>query len=406
MSKRISIPIFIVVCALLVIITFQITFLGVTDAYREKLIENTKDNTKETWESKLEYINELTSQYFLKEIPLEKLEDVLPAAYIAALGDKYTYYMTKEEYESFTSNLNADMQGIGINIVYNSEIGALDVVSVVSGSPAMESGVEAGDLIHIVEGKKVSEIGYYEALNVMLGKAGSVANFSVLRKVGESYEEISFSITRGFIVEETVNGKLLNENAGMIRIEEFDKKTPTQFKAILDDLVKQGADRFVFDVRYNPGGDLDSIVEILDMLLPKGPIIRIIDRYGEEEVIESDEKCIDYPFAVLTNGSTASAAELFTSALKDYKKAIIIGEKTYGKGTMQTIVPLPDGSAVCMTTQTYCPPYSESYDGIGIMPDIEVFIDEAYSNDSVLKLTIEQDTQLKTAVEKLNAENN
>ncbi len=406
MSKKISIPIFIAVCALLVIITFQITFLGVTEVYREKLIENAKENVKENWESKLEYINELTSQYFLKEIPLEKLEDVLPAAYIAALGDKYTYYMTKEEYESFNSNLNADMQGIGINIVYNSEVGALDVVSVVSGSPAMEKGVEAGDLIHIVEGKKVSEIGYYEALNVMLGKAGSVANFSVLRKNGETYEEISFSITRGFIVEETVSGKLLNENTGIIRIEEFNKKTPTQFKTIFDDLVKQGASRFVFDVRYNPGGDLDSIVEILDMLLPKGPIIKIIDRYGKEEVIESDENCIDYPFAVLTNGSTASAAELFTSALKDYKKAIIVGEKTYGKGTMQTIVPLPDGSAVCMTTQTYCPPYSESYDGVGISPDIEVFIDEAYSNVSVLKLTFEQDTQLKTAVEKLNAENN
>lgn len=405
MSKKISIPVFLLVCALLVIITFQITFLGVTQFYREKIAEESEANQKETWESKLEYIDELTRQYFLKEIPLEALEDYLPAAYIAALDDKYTYYMTKEEYESFNSNLNADMQGIGINIVYNSEYGALDVISVVSGSPAMENGVQSGDLIHIVEGKQVAEIGYYEALNIMLGKAGTVANFSVMRKDGDTFKEIEFSITRGFIVEETVSGKLQGENVGVIRIEEFDKKTPEQFKNILNDLVKQGADRFVFDVRYNPGGDLDSIVEILDMLLPKGPIIRIVDRYGKETTIDSDENCLNYPFAVLTNGNTASAAELFTSALKDYKKATIVGEKTYGKGTMQTVVPLPDGSAVCMTTQTYCPPHSESYDGVGIVPDIEVFIDEAYSNVSVLKLTFEQDTQLKKAVEVLTAKN-
>jgi carboxyl-terminal processing protease len=401
MSKKISWPIFLIVCALLVIITFQLTFLFVTQSYRDIIIEETANNTKESWESKLEYVNELTQMYFLKEIPKEVLEDVLPAAYIASLGDKYTYYMSKDEYESFNSNLNADMQGIGINIVYNSEIGALDIISVVSGSPAMEAGVKSGDLIHIVEGQKVAEIGYYEALNIMLGKAGTVASFSVLRPNGESYEELSFSIERGFIVEETVSGKMHGENVGVIRIEEFDKKTPEQFKNAMETLISQGADRFIYDLRYNPGGDLDSIVAILDMLLPEGPVIRIIDRYGQESVLESKEGCYDYPMAVLTNGNTASAAELFTSALRDYEKAVIVGETTYGKGTMQSVIPLPDGSAVCMTTQTYCPPRSESYDGIGIKPDVEVFIDEAYSNVSILKLTFEQDTQLQTAVAEL-----
>ncbi len=401
MSKKISWPIFLIVCALLVIITFQMTLIFVTQNYREIIAEENANNTKENWESKLEYINELTQLYFLKEIPKEVLEDVLPAAYIAALGDKYTYYMSKDEYEAFNSNLNADMQGVGINIVYNSEMNALDIISVVSGSPAMEAGVKSGDLIHIVEGQKVAEIGYYEALNVMLGKAGTVANFSVLRPSGEKYEEIAFSIKRGFIVEETVSGKLHGENIGIIRIEEFDKKTPEQFKKAMDSLISQGADRFVFDVRYNPGGDLDSIVAILDMLLPEGPVIRIIDRYGRESVLESKAGCYDYPMAVITNGNTASAAELFTSALRDYEKAVIVGEKTYGKGTMQSVIPLPDGSAVCMTTQTYCPPKSDSYNGIGIKPDIEVFIDEAYSNVSILKLTFEQDTQLQAAVAEL-----
>lgn len=409
MTKKVSWPIFLAICALLVIITFQITFIGVTEKYRDIIAEENANNQKEAWESKLEYIDELTQMYFLKEISKEALEDILPAAYVAALGDKYTYYMSKEEFESFNSNLNADMQGIGINIVYNSEHLALDIISVVNGSPAMEAGVQSGDLIHIVEGERVADIGYYEALNKMLGKAGTVANFSVMRKNGETFEEIAFSIERGYIVEETVSGKLLDNNVGLIRIEEFDKKTPEQFKNNVESLMKQGADRFVFDVRYNPGGDLNSITEILDMLLPEGPIIRIIDRNGEESVITSDANCYDFPIAVITNGNTASAAELFTSALKDYKKAVIVGETTYGKGTMQSVIPLPDGSAICMTTQTYCPPYSESYDGVGIKPDVEVFIDEAYSNVSIFKLTFEQDTQLQTAVAeviKLTAENN
>ena len=400
-KKKISIPFFLLVCVLLVIITFQITFLSVTQTYRDEIAKMNSDNQKEDWESKLEYVNELTQKYFLKEISLESLEDILPAAYIAALGDKYTYYMTKEEYEAFASNNNAEMQGIGVNIVYNSEYGALEVISVMSNSPALSSGVKAGDLIYIVEGQKVAEIGYYEALNVMLGDAGSIANFSVMRKENSSFTSIDFSIERGFIVEETVNYWLHGINVGVIRIDSFDKGTPKQFKTAVDELLKQGADRFVFDVRYNPGGDLTSIVEILDMLLPKGPIIRIIDRYGQETAINSDENEFKYPMTVITNGSTASAAELFTSALRDYNKAIIVGEKTYGKGTMQSVFGLPDGSAVCMTTQTYCPPKSDSYDGIGIYPDIDVLLDEEFSNISLYKLTFEQDKQLKIAVEEL-----
>ena len=137
------------------------------------------------------------------------------------------------------------------------------------------------------------------------------------------------------------------------------------------------------------------------MLLPKGPIIRIMDKYGQETAINSDENEFNYPMTVITNGSTASAAELFTSALRDYNKAIIVGEKTYGKGTMQSVLRLPDGSAVCMTTQTYCPPISESYNGIGIYPDIDVLLDEEFLNISLYKLTFEQDKQLKTAVEEL-----
>lgn len=402
MSKKISIPVFLVITALLMVMTFMVTYLSVTEAYRSQIADENANNTVENWENKLDYVNKLTQMYFLNEISSEALEDYLPAAYIAALGDKYTYYMTKEEYEAFSSDLNSDMEGIGVNIVYNSEVGAMDVISVVNGSPAMEKGVESGDLIYKVEGQTVAEIGYYEALNVMLGKAGTVANFSVWRMVEGEYQSIDFSIERGYIIQETVTGKMINENIGFIRLDEFDKKTPEQFKSIFESLVDEGADKFIFDLRYNPGGDLDAITEILDYLLPEGPIIRIFNRYGEVSSIESDAECVDYPFVVLTNGNTASAAELFSSALRDYKKAVLVGETTYGKGTMQSILPLPDGSAVCMTTQTYCPPYSESYNGIGIVPDVEVVLPEELSNVNIYKITLEQDTQLQAAIEQFN----
>ena len=265
-KKKISIPVFLMICAFLIIITFQITFLAVSQMYRKVIAEMNADSS-EDWEEKLEYINELTQMYFLKEIPLETLAETLPAAYVSALNDKYTYYMSKEQYESFTSNNNADLQGIGVNVIYNSEYNAIEVVGVMSGSPALENGVNTGDLIYIVEGQKVSEVGYNAAVDIMLGEAGTIASFSVMREKDGSFENIDFKIERGFIVEETVTYRLQGENVGIIRIEEFDLGTPKQFKDAIDALLQMGADRFVFDVRYNPGGALESITEILDMLL-------------------------------------------------------------------------------------------------------------------------------------------
>jgi len=307
--------------------------------------------------------------------------------------------MTKEEYESFNDNMNAELQGIGISVVYNSERQAIEIVSVMNNSPALENGLKAGDLIFIVEGQAVAEIGYNAAMEITRGEAGTVFNFSVMRPKDSGYEILEFSVKRGYITEETVTYKLYSDNVGMVRISSFDKKTPEQFKAAIESLIGQGANKFVFDVRYNPGGNLESICEILDMLVPKGPVIRIIDRYGNESTRESDENELNYPIAVITNGSTASAAELFTATLRDYKKAVIIGEKTFGKGVMQSVFSLSDGSAICITTQTYCPPFSESYDKIGISPDSEVKLPEEYANISIYKLTLEQDTQLKAAVE-------
>lgn len=404
MSKKISLKALIIIIAFTVIITFQATFLFVSSYFRNKQLENTSSAGQNYWKDKIEYIEALADNYFLYDIDQTAVLDGMSSAYVAALGDKYTYYLTKEEYTDMMTDTQGEMQGIGIRVVYNNEQKALEIVSVMNDSPALASGVKAGDMIIGVGEEAVSDLGYYQSLDKLRGKAGSVADFTVARKGDDGqYTRLDFSIARGYIVEETVEYRMYSDNiTGIIRIIEFDKKTPEQFISAVSSLRNSGAQRIVFDVRYNPGGDLDAITSILDYLLPEGPIIRMIDRNGNETKIDSNAESLDMPFAVITNGSTASAAELFTSALRDYNKAIIVGEKTYGKGSMQSIIELPDGSAVSMTTRTYLPPFGESYNGIGIVPDVEVKLPEEAQSMGIDTMPDELDTQLKAALESFN----
>ena len=189
---------------------------------------------------------------------------------------------------------------------------------------------------------------------------------------------------------------------GIIKILSFDLGTPAQFKEACETLIEGGATRFVFDVRYNPGGDLTSICSILDYLLPEGPIVHIVDAQGGEEVINSDASELDLPMCVLVNGNTASAAELFSSALQDYDKAELVGTTTYGKGTMQTIIRLSDNTGLGISYRMYNPPYSENYEGVGVKPDVEIEMDESLANKNIYKITDDEDTQLQKAIEILN----
>jgi carboxyl-terminal processing protease len=191
---------------------------------------------------------------------------------------------------------------------------------------------------------------------------------------------------------------MYGDDIGIIRISQFAENTGENVKAAITSLTGQGATALVFDVRYNPGGALTGIVDTLDYLLPAGPIIRIVDKEGNEEAINSDDFCVTMPMAVLVNESTASAAELFTSALQDYQLATIIGTTTYGKGTMQTVVSLPDGSGITISYRMYNPPYSDNYEGIGVVPDIELPLTDELLEKNFYKITDEEDNQLQTAI--------
>lgn len=403
MSKKVPVWLTVTLVLLAALLAFQATFVVLKTNYEAKLREAAlKDND---FNVKLSAIDSMYKNQYYGEIDEEKLTDYLLKGYVAGTGDRYGAYYNRDEFTDLMADSNASMQGIGVNVIYNADYGLIEVINVMPDSPALEAGMQPGDLIVTVgeEKESVLELGYDVAVNKLRGEAGTFAVFTVAR--GEGYSEtVDFKIERGYVTEQTVMHHILEDDTsiGIIKIIQFDAGTPDQFFSAVKELGDSGVEKYIFDVRYNPGGNLDSITKILDFLLPEGPIIRTVDKAGGEETLYSDKNEFTAPMAVLTNGSTASAAELFASALKDYDKAVLVGKTTYGKGSMQQIVPLPDGSALRMTYKMYFPPFSEGYDGVGITPDVDIDMDSALANKNIYKITDREDTQLQAAIEYLN----
>ena len=395
MSKKITVGMAIVLMLLAILVTFQITYVALNNKYKSELNELT--SIQQSF-AKLAAVDELYRSLYIGEIDEEELTDELIRGYVYGTGDKYAYYLDKEQFAEMMADNQGEMQGIGVYVIYQNDM--IEIVSVMPDSPALEAGLEPGDLIVYVDGESVAELGYNSAITRLKGEAGTLANFSVLR--GE--ELIDYEIERGYVNEQTVmyHSYEADPTIGIIKILSFDLGTPAQFKEACETLIEGGATRFVFDVRYNPGGDLTSICSILDYLLPEGPIVHIVDAQGGEEVINSDASELDLPMCVLVNGNTASAAELFSSALQDYDKAELVGTTTYGKGTMQTIIRLSDNTGLGISYRMYNPPYSENYEGVGVKPDVEIEMDESLANKNIYKITDDEDTQLQKAIEILN----
>lgn len=396
MSRKVSIGAAIVLMLLAALVTFQITYVGLSNKYKKDL--NSVLESQQLF-SKLSMVDSYYHSLYIGELDEEELIDNTIRGYVYGTGDKYAYYLDREQYAELISDTNAEMQGIGVYVIFQNDV--IEIISVMPDSPALEAGIEPGDLVVYVGGESVAEIGYNAAISKLKGEAGTYAEFTVLR--GE--ELIDFKIKRGYVNEQTVMSRTLESDptTGIVRILSFDLGTPEQFKEACKNLIDGGVNKIVFDVRYNPGGDLRSIVEILDYLLPEGPIVRITDKDGNVvETYTSDASSLDLPICVLTNGSTASAAELFTSALKDYKKATVVGTNTYGKGTVQTIIPLSDGTGIGISYRLYCPPFSDNFEGVGIAPDVEVEPDESLAGKNIYKITDSEDNQLQKAVEILN----
>ena len=353
-------------------------------------------------------ISELRSyidMYYIGDIDADLVKDMALTGFVAGIGDRYGGYYNPDAYAELQNDLQGDMQGIGISVIFNADMQGIEVIDVFPDSPAMEAGVEVGDIIMFCgeDLESVASLGYEAALAKLRGKSGTTAEFVVYR--GENYsEEVQFGIERAQIIEQSIRYRLYgpDNSIGIIKITTFNTATVEQFEAALASLRESGVKKLVFDVRNNPGGELQSICHILDILVPEGPVIRTKDKSGNEKVVyTSDENELDMPMAVITNGSTASAAELFTSALRDYEKAVIVGEKTYGKGSMQSMFPLKNGGCIKLTTALYYPPFSDNYDGVGIDPDVESSLSGDAAKKNIYKLTDDEDDQLTAAVNAL-----
>ncbi len=392
MNRKISIGAALAIMLLGVLVTFQITVISVDKQYSQKLAEITENQVNY---EKLSTIDQTVRRNYVKEIDEEQLENQLITGYFNGLSDKYSYYMTKEEYAAYQASLVSKTVGIGITAHYDNENDAILVYNVVAGSPAAEKGVVSGDIIVAVDGQYINDIGYHTATGMITGEVGTTCTLTLMR----GRKEQTVEVIRAEVETQSVVSYMLNETTAYVAISEFSKNTAAQFIAAMDNIISSGAKSIIYDVRSNPGGELDSVRAVLDYLLPEGPIIRMYDSGGLETVLQSDARCVSLPSVTLINMATASAAELFAAALRDYGMTTLVGETTYGKGTVQTVITLPDHSGMVLSTALYSPPKSDSVEGVGVVPDVEVKTDSYNQLNIMDNLT---DLQLKKAIEILS----
>ncbi len=442
-KKKISLSTFIITCVAIVVVTVMTTWVFLGAQYQKKLRDEQLKIS--AWggnvDDSLSLFAAIFDAYGIKEVSVDS-RTVIDAAlkeYVAQTGDKYAFYYTQEEFLELQKSNVGESQGIGINIIQSSitisgvAYDVVKVINVMKDSPAEEAGVMVGDLIFFVgvgENRvPVYELGYDVAVKRMQGTKGTVASFTVYRPNGNDYDVKEFSIERREFTTWSVDSHVCTVegygDVGIVKIMNFDLTTPTQFCEEVESLLAAGCKKFVFDVRYNPGGDLESIKAVLSYFLNEGDvIIRTSDRDGTEEisrvavVTHKDDyagcsvsksdigKYRDLDAVVLCNGNTASAAELFTATFRDYGLAPIVGTTTFGKGSMQSILPLTMfgcPGALKLTTKMYYPPVGDSYEGTGIVPDVVIEQNEAAANINIYEIADADDNQLVEALKQFHS---
>lgn len=322
--------------------------------------------------SKLDQVRAVLDYYFIGDVDQKKLEDAASAAMVYALGDRWSYYMTAEEYQNYLQTMSNSYVGIGITVQLRSDGQGFDVTNVVSGGPAQQAGIAPGDVVIAVDGTTAIGLTVSEMSALVRGRENTQVKLTVLR--GQERKE--FTVTRKTFQTPVATAQMLEGNIGLITIENFDQRCAKETIAAIESLTSQGAAALIFDVRNNPGGYKTEMLEVLDYLLPEGPLFRSEDYQGKQSVDYSDEKHLDIPMAVLVNLSSYSAAEFFAAALEEYDAAVTVGEKTFGKGYFQNTIPLPDGSAINISVGKYTTPKGVSLAGVGLTPQVQVPVDE------------------------------
>ena len=325
---------------------------------------------KETYH-KLDEIQELVDEKFIGEIDWKVVEDTAATGMIAGLGDRWSYYMSAESYQSYQDQVNNSYVGVGIT-VRQREDGYLDILEVVENGPAGKAGVEPGGVVVRVGDQDISAIGLDGATVLIKGEEGTDVTLTI------RYDEVEkdFTMTRAYFEVPVAEGQMLEDGIGLVAIENFDSRCADETIAAIEELLDQGATKLIFDVRNNPGGYKTELCEILDYLLPEGPLFRSEYYDGSTNVDYSDAKCLEIPMVVLINSESISAAEFFAAAMSEYEAATLVGEQTIGKGYFQQVYKLADGSAVGLSVGKYTTPNGVALANVGLTPDVAVEVDE------------------------------
>lgn len=390
--------------AITAIITFSITSVFFT----VRQMDVTANSSSKSLGRKIETVNTyLENNYLYDNIDYKKANDNAVKAYVESLEEPYTHYYTEDEFETYMSRVEESYVGIGVIISADTENDKIVVVSPLKDSPAYKAGIKPGDFITEVDGTRFDASGMDACVAAIKnGKEGDRVKITVER----DGDIKAYDIERAEIVERSVQYEMLDDNIGYISISGFntnsegsDESTYTEFTEAVESLEEDGMKKLIIDVRDNPGGVLSVVCDIADYILPEGIITYTETRTGIRQEYKSDKQEIDIPMALLINGSSASASEILAGALKDYKRAEIIGQTSFGKGIVQKVFPFSDGSGMSMTISKYYTPNGISIHEKGIEPDIEVELPEKYKDSYVSEIPRKEDTQLNKAIEILKS---
>lgn len=352
--------------------------------------------------SKLDALAMIIEERFIGDVDITLIQDAAAEAMVDALGDRWSYYISAEDYQAYAEQMNNAYVGVGITITVREDGAGFDIIQVTEGGPAEEAGLQAGDILIGADGQSISGTDTNVAGDLIRGEEGSTVEITVLR----DGVELTFTVERRTIQVAVATGQMLRGNVGLVTIENFDSRCADETIAAIEELMNQGAEALIFDVRNNPGGYKAELVEVLDYLLPEGDLFRSVDWLDRESVDTSDAACIDLPMAVLVNGESYSAAEFFAAAIREYEAGFVVGTQTSGKGYFQTTIRLPDGSAVGLSVGKYFTPNGVSLAEVGgLTPDHVVEVDdETFSAIYAGSLAPEEDPQIQRALEELLSE--
>lgn len=345
---------------------------------------------------KLSAIKGLIDESYIHEVDEDALEQGIYEGYVSGLDDPYSVYYDEEDTKDLMETTEGEYEGIGAVMTQDRDTGVITLTHVYEDSPAMKAGLKDDDILYKVEDEEVTGKDLNEVVSHIRGEGGTKVNMTVLR--GAENDEVEVTVTRGKIEVETVETKMLEDHIGYLAVSEFDSVTYDQYEEGLKELEDKGMKGLVVDLRGNPGGNLQTVCDILDLMLPEGLIVYTKDKDGNREDQNSDEEHqFTLPLTVLVDGNSASASEIYAGAIQDYGLGKIVGTTTYGKGVVQKLYDLKDGTCLKLTVAEYFTPKGRNIDGKGITPDVEVKYE--YNEDDP-----KEDNQLDRAVEELKKE--